>query len=294
MHREAPLVAAVQEEWWDEETEIHFHSIGILAEQVHAAIWQSILQRDNEKLREAIAAIPQDERRLTLWFYLAIEARNEAAAALLLSAGADLAQIDCYLGGVVEAPYRAIHKHMLELVGRMWEATAYFPDPRPGGGRMPRNRWLAVAAECGHADMVDAMLRWNTDWDLDCALSWAAYNWHYETIKTLTKGHSYSQTAVQNALSHACDVDREDDFEIGCCDKSTEERRRELAQVIRWLVDAGAEPDKTESASNGWPIVACLHMYPEYAEALKALLEKGATNVRYERRGDRGVLVRVE
>ncbi|KAJ3496992.1 hypothetical protein NLG97_g2242 [Lecanicillium saksenae] len=294
MHREIPLVAAVQEEWWDEETETHLDSIGILAEQIHQAIWQSILQRDNEKLRQAIDAIPEDERQLTLWLYLAIDAGNEAAAALLMSAGADLARVDNYLGGVAEAPYRAIHKHMQELVKSMWEATKYVPDPRPGSFRIPRNKWLAVAAQCGHADMVEDMLRWNTSWDYNSALSWAAYNWHHETIKTLTRGHTYSHEAIQKALGHACDVDCEDDFEIKCCDKSKEARRRELADVIRWLIDAGADPDSTKSASNGWPIVAGLHMYPEYAEALKALLEMGATNVKYEKRGDRGVLVRVE
>lgn len=210
-----------------------------------------------------------------------------------MSAGADMAQMDSYHGGLAAAPYRATHKHRMELVRRMWEVTEDVPDPRPGSGGVPRNQWLAVAAECGHADMVENMLGWSNDWDYDCALSSAAYNWHYETIKALAGGHTYSQKAIQNALSHACDVDREDDFEVECCDKSTEARRRELADVIRWLVNAGAEPDNTESASNGWPIVALMHRYPEHAEALKALLEKGATNVRYERRGDVSVLVPV-
>lgn len=208
-----------------------------------------------------------------------------------MSAGADMAQMAGYHSGEAAAPYRAIHKHLMELVRRMWEVTEHVPDPRPGRGGVPRNKWLAVAAECGHADMVEDMLGWSTDWDYDRALWDAAYNWHYETIKALARGHTYSQKAIQNALSHACDLDCEDDFEIYCCDKSTEARRRELADVVRWLVDAGAEPDKTRSASTGAPIVALLHDYPEHAEALKALLEKGATNVRYERRGEMRVPV---
>ncbi|KAM3508941.1 hypothetical protein MY10362_000911 [Beauveria mimosiformis] len=291
--REPPLVEVVEEAWWDDETDDRFNDIGVNPEQVHPAIWQSILQRDGDKLRDVIAALPEDERAPTLWLHLAIDAGNDAAAALFMSAGADLEHLDCYHGGLATTPYRAIHKHRTELVRRMWEATEYFPYPKPGSGITPRNKWLALAAECGHTDLVEDMLGWSTDWDYDWALLWAAYNWHSETIKALARGHTYSQQAIQNALSHACDVDCEDDFEVQCCIKSTEARRRELADVIRWLVDAGAEPDNTESASNRWPIVALFHRYPEYHEALKVLLEKGATNVRYEQRGDKCVLVPV-
>ncbi|OAQ65268.1 ankyrin repeats (3 copies) domain-containing protein [Pochonia chlamydosporia 170] len=172
MYRGPLPIGAIQEECWDEETECRFLYIGADPEQVHPAIWQGILQGDLEKLRNTIAAIPEDEREMTLWLHLAIEAGNEAAAALFMSAGADMAQMYGYHGGGrAAAPYRAIHKHMMELVRRMWEVTEDVPDPRPGNGGIRRNWWLAVAAECGHADMVEDMLGWSTDWDYDCALS---------------------------------------------------------------------------------------------------------------------------
>ncbi|KAJ3491277.1 hypothetical protein NLG97_g5624 [Lecanicillium saksenae] len=284
---------AVQEKWWDEETEIDLEDAGISAEQVHPAIGQGIMQRDIKKLREAIATFVADEEQLTIGLHLAIHAGNEAAAVFLLSAGAELGRAGRYLCGSAAAPYRAIHKRMLKLVRLMWETTEQLHDRRLGRFEIHRKQWLAVAAECGHADLVSEMLRWSSDWDHDQALWNAAYNWHYETIKNLAGAHAYSQKAIQDALGHACDVDRERDFEIECCDKNTDARHREMIQVIRWLVEAGAEPDNAKSASNGWPIVAGLQMYPEYAEALKALSEKGATNVRYERRGDKRVQARI-
>lgn len=183
---------------------------------------------------------------------------------------------------------------MLPLVRLMWDATAHLQDRKRGRNEIRRTQWLDIAAECGHADVVREMMRWSGDWDYDQALWNAAYNWHYETVKTLASAYDYSQKAIQEALGHVCDVNGEIDFDIMCCDKTTDARHREMGQVIRWLVDTGADPDNAKTVSNGWSVVACLNEYPEYAEALKALLEKGATDVKFEERGDSHAVVRVE
>ncbi|KAJ4147832.1 hypothetical protein LMH87_002334 [Akanthomyces muscarius] len=246
-----PSATTIKEQWCDEETEDDLVDAGIFTDQVHPAIGHGIMQRDTKKLRETIAALVDDKEQLTKGLHLAIHVGNEAAAVLLLSAGADLEMEDLYLCGMAAAPYRAIHKRMLPLVRLMWDATAYLQDRKRGRNKIRRTQWLGIAAECGHADVVREMMRWSGDWDYDQALWNAAYNWHYETVKTLASAHDYSQKAIQEALGHVCDVNGEIDFDIMCCDKTTDARHREMGQVIRWLVDAGADPDNAKTVLNG-------------------------------------------
>lgn len=272
LRQSATPAKAAQEEDWNK-VEQYLLSIGADPDEVHPEIWQDLLHRDSQSFKKTLEFIPDNKKERTLWLHFAIEAQDETAAALLMRAGADLTRQESYRGGLAAAPYRAIHKNMTELVRKMWQLTKHTPNPRRGGGRLLHNWWLAVAAECGHAAMVQDMLGWDADWDYDMALYWAAYNWQYETVKLLTREHTYSQTAVQQALGHACDVEREDDFEIECCDKSTETRRRELTDVIRWLLDAGADLDNIDPAWIGGPVVAIFHKYPEHVEELNAVLK---------------------
>lgn len=90
---------------------------------------------------------------------MAIDAGNELSAALFMSAGAQLSR-DVHTVAVVAAPYRAIYKRRMGLVRRIWETTEHVPDPRPGYGygAFLRNKWLAAADECGHADVVEDLL----------------------------------------------------------------------------------------------------------------------------------------
>ncbi|KFA70890.1 hypothetical protein S40288_10092 [Stachybotrys chartarum IBT 40288] len=132
------------------------------------------------------------------------------AVELLLAAGADPVAIAHPPAIAAESPCRytpmhvAIRTGQLDVFRRLWSCAAPESHIRDNHSQ---GSLLNLAAEQGHARIVEDLLTWN-GWhpDLPCmALTFAAACWHLDVVAVLLRKISFRQVDIRQALEAAVD-----------------------------------------------------------------------------------------
>ncbi|KAK3391701.1 ankyrin repeat-containing domain protein [Sordaria brevicollis] len=223
-------------------------------------------------------------------FSQAVRRGHEAAVRVMLDAGVDATRPEA--GDPGYSPLlAATEEGYTDMARLLWNAVGpqgrfYQPSRRQPSNAMPS--CLVVAAFNGHADLVAEFLDLFEGWsslEKDQALVQAAANWHDKVVLVLQTWFLFESDVIQCALERAINIGGRDH-----CNGIAVQRRDNripLSQdnqirLVRRLLDAGADPNRTSSTMRGFPI----HESYTRIEILKLLLERGADPHAQDDRGE--------
>ena len=138
---------------------------------------------------------------------------------------------------------------------------------------MPDQTCLFVAAQHGHASIVEDMLDWWAGWSQYSriqALRRAAEHWHFGVVNVLLKRESFDQPTLQKALYGAAGLKPLGHYEANY--EGVDYAEQHL--LIVSLIDAGADPNAY--AYDTTPLILTVARNSIFTCALRTLLEKGA------------------
>lgn len=209
----------------------------------------------------------------------AVRNGHEAAVRIILDTGVDPTLYQSCDPGYSPLQVAAEYGHR-DIARLLWNVVGpqgrfHRPSRRQPSEAMPS--CLVVAASNGHADLVADFLDLYDGWSIierETSLFQAAAMWHDNVVALLLAKFHYRDDTMQRALESAVAIAGRDYANGIPVQRRNGEALNEDGQlrVVRRLLDAGADPNRTSKDWKGLPI----HESFTRMELLELLLERGA------------------